>query len=142
MKYLVFIALYLVTFSAQKCGAQADQFNREIVVGITWYHSHEEDREDLKFYRPESYSFPPSRGRTGFKLLPDGSAIYKSIGPNDVPRDNKANWELSKDSTNLLLTIHNRASPNDSQRFEYKVVSCQENLVQLKSVDLDSKQTK
>lgn len=115
MKFLIFIAFYLVVFSAQKCNRQIDRFDSGSLIGITWYHSHEEDMNDLKFYRPKSYPFPPSKGRTGFQLLSDGSAIYKGIAPNDVPADRIGTWELSNDDTKLSINIGSKGKPTSDQ---------------------------
>lgn len=142
MKFLIFITFYLVTFSAHKCSGQIDRFDRGSLIGITWFHSHEEDQKDLRFYRPESYAFTPSRGRTGFQLLSDGSAIYKGIAPNDVPVDRIGKWELSNDNTKLSISIGDKGKPTSDQHFEYLIVSCQEDLLQLQSVDLGANQAK
>jgi hypothetical protein len=50
-----------------------------------WLHSREEDTGDEMVFRPESYDFPPARGRTGFELSPDGSVLDLGVGPTDRP---------------------------------------------------------
>src|SRR5438034_663791 len=44
-----------------------------------WLHSHEEDADAAKVYRPDDYPFPPARGRMGFELKPDGSLLEALI---------------------------------------------------------------
>jgi hypothetical protein len=66
---------------------------REAVVG-RWIHSHEEDTDEEMVYRPASYPFPPSRGRTSFELRPDGSYVELSPGPVDVPVESQGTWSL------------------------------------------------
>jgi hypothetical protein len=46
-----------------------------------WIHSHEEDTEDVKVYRPHDYVFPPTRGRTGFEIKENGEFIQYDIAP-------------------------------------------------------------
>lgn len=64
------------------------------IFGQTWLHSHEEDTPTEMVFRPASYSFPPSRGRTGFELRPDGSALAIGIAPTDGPQQGQAKWSL------------------------------------------------
>jgi hypothetical protein len=48
-----------------------------------WVHSREEDAEGLEVFRPDAFPFPPSFGRDGLELLPDGTLIQDDIGPAD-----------------------------------------------------------
>lgn len=66
-----------------------------------WVHSHEEDTEDEMVFRPATYGFPPSRGRTSFELRPDGTYVESSPGPVDVPEESRGQWALEDDR--LLL---------------------------------------
>ena len=72
----------------------------DAVVGH-WVHSHEEDTDAEMVFRPASYPFPPSRGRTSFELRPDGRYVERSPGPVDVPVESKGSWSLEGDR--LLL---------------------------------------
>ena len=72
----------------------------DAIVGH-WVHSHEEDTDAEMVYRPASYSFPPSRGRTSFELRDDGSYVERSPGPVDVPVESRGSWSLEGDR--LLL---------------------------------------
>ncbi len=58
-----------------------------------WVHSHEEDTEEAKVYRPGSYEFPPSRGREGFQVLEDGTFLYHAIAPADGNITKKGIWK-------------------------------------------------
>ena len=64
------------------------------LFGQRWLHSHEEDTPTEMVFRPASYSFPPSRGRTGFELRPDGSALAIGTAPADGPKQGQAKWSL------------------------------------------------
>lgn len=59
----------------------------------TWIHSHEEDTTEYRVYRPSTYPFPPSRGRSGFEFRPDGGFIRIDIGPTDRSQAVEGNWE-------------------------------------------------
>jgi hypothetical protein len=50
------------------------EIDREALVG-RWLHSYEEDSADALVFRPGDFDFPPARGRDGFELRDDGSAI-------------------------------------------------------------------
>jgi hypothetical protein len=67
-----------------------------------WVHSHEEDTEDEQVFRPASYAFPPSRGRSGLDLHPDGSYGESVPGPTDRPEETEGGtWELDGDTLEL-----------------------------------------
>ena len=71
-----------------------------------WVHSHEEDTADEQVFRPAGFAFPPSRGRRGFELRPDGSYAESAPGPSDRPEEASGTWELDDDT--LVL------SPSDA----------------------------
>ncbi len=50
-----------------------------------WAHSHEEDTASECVYRPASFAFPPSRGRSSFEIKPDGTMAGDAPGPVDRP---------------------------------------------------------
>ena len=59
-----------------------------------WVRSQEDDSGDELVFRPASYSFPPSRGRTSIELRPDGSYVECAPGPVDVPEEWTGRWSL------------------------------------------------
>ena len=68
-----------------------------------WIHSHEEDTPMEMVFRPATFPFPPSRGRQGFELRPDGTAMEIGIGPTDAPQKTQGSWKLEG---NDQSTIH------------------------------------
>jgi len=64
-----------------------------------WVHSHEEDTETEKVYRPASFAFPRSRGRAAMTLKPDGDLVETGIGPTDRPRQSQGTWKLDEGDT-------------------------------------------
>jgi hypothetical protein len=77
--------------------------NRKHVLHQHWVHSHEEDTDTEKVFRPATYNFPPSRGRKSFELKPDGSLVEHGIGPEDRARESKGTWKLEHDN---ILAFH------------------------------------
>jgi hypothetical protein len=71
----------------------ADKISRAVLHGH-WFHSHEEDTPTEMIFRPATFSFPPSRGRQGFELGPDGTATETGIGPTDALQKTQGTWEM------------------------------------------------
>ncbi|MBI5032002.1 MAG: hypothetical protein HZB51_15835 [Chloroflexi bacterium] len=65
----------------------------------SWIHSHEEDTETQMVFRPATFKFPPSRGRTGFELKAGGKLINRGIAPTDEPSETSGSWALENDNT-------------------------------------------
>jgi hypothetical protein len=80
-----------------------------------WVHSHEEDSETAKVFRPSSFAFPPSRGRTAFTLKSDGGLIEISIGPADRRQESQGSWQLEDDGT-LLFYEKARRKPKSTMK--------------------------
>lgn len=51
----------------------------------TWWHSFEEDHDDVAVYRPDGFGFPPARGRRGLEVDPDGTVVELGLGRDDTP---------------------------------------------------------
>ncbi|WP_400193721.1 hypothetical protein [Hymenobacter sp. B81] len=63
----------------------------------TWLHAHEEDQGDVLVYRPNTYAFPPSRGRTGFAFDANGLFTQYDIAPTDGLEGHKGQWRGQSD---------------------------------------------
>jgi hypothetical protein len=60
-----------------------------------WYHSFEEDRDDIIVYRPPHFPFPIARGRDGIEFRRDGEFIDWRIPPADgPPLAVKGRWQM------------------------------------------------
>jgi hypothetical protein len=75
-----------------------------------WIHSHEEDNTEKGYrtYRPSSYNFPPSRGRDGFEIKDDGTAIDHPIAPTDGNLTVQRRWKVQNDQ--LIIEDDKEAS--------------------------------
>jgi hypothetical protein len=58
----------------------------------TWLASREEDSGDTLVYRPNTYKFPPARGRTGFAIKPFGRFEQFDIAPTDGLAGREGTW--------------------------------------------------
>ena len=74
---------------------------RKHLIG-SWRHSHEEDSAEGLVYRPASFAFPPSRGRHGFELRKDGTAVDAAIAPADGNVASPATWTVDPDGAIVL----------------------------------------
>ena len=98
------LLLFVLLFGASLIGCQ-DKQNKgghpEELIGA-WIHSHEDDTEEVKVYRPASYNFPPARGREGFEIKEGGECIYHGIAPADGNTSEVASWSWDKDNKLLI----------------------------------------
>jgi hypothetical protein len=78
--------------SAERIPAMASDFEKRL-PGV-WRHSREEDTETESVYRPDSYDFPPARGRTGYEFRADHSCDYLGISPRDGSARQQCKWQL------------------------------------------------
>jgi hypothetical protein len=96
-----------------------------------WKHSHEEDSGDQMIFRPESFAFPPSRGRYGFELGSDGQALSLGPGPDDKGASQAGRWEWSG-SGRLHLNL------TDNSKQAYDVLSATDEKLVLRRLSPDA----
>lgn len=89
-----------------------------------WRHSFEEDRDGLIVYRPESFTFPPARGRSGIEFRHDGTFIKTNIGSTDIIKDYKSQWQIINPH-NLKVSIG-----KDEQNLE--IIECKSDLLKIR----------
>ena len=75
--------------------------SREALVGH-WVHSHEEDSEGVRVFRPRSFHFPPSRGRRAIDLRRDGTVGHTRPGPTDRRQASEGRWEIEGHALKLF----------------------------------------
>jgi hypothetical protein len=80
-----------------------------------WVHSHEEDTATETVYRPASFAFPRSRGRSAMALKPDGGLVETGIGPTDRPQESQGTWKLENADT-LSLYEKGKAKPKRTMK--------------------------
>jgi hypothetical protein len=94
MKYLSLLLLVFFGLTAATC--ERDMRHYTDLYDKTWLHSAEEDGPGYQVYRPNTYNFPPSRGRTGFALEEAGLFRLYAIAPTDGLEEHKGTWKLVK----------------------------------------------
>jgi len=80
-----------------------------------WVHSHEEDTATETVYRPASFAFPRSRGRSAMALKPDGGLVETGIGPTDRHQESQGTWKLENDDT-LSIYEKGQAKPKRTMK--------------------------
>ena len=64
------------------------------VVGVTWIRSFEDDKDGTQAYRPETYEFPPTRGREGWRFEEDGTLKKQAIAATDGYVSQRGKWSF------------------------------------------------
>ncbi|WP_231590685.1 lipocalin-like domain-containing protein [Hymenobacter terrenus] len=77
----------------------------------TWLVSREENSGDTLVYRPNTYTFPPSRGRTGFAIGPAGRFEQFDIAPTDGLAGRSGTW-TAEGNTRLHIHITEGEEPD------------------------------
>ena len=90
---LFFILLAAFTLSASTCNPEKGRVDLALIWDKGWYHSYEEDSAEFKAYRPETFNFPPARGRVGFKIQKDSTFIYYAIAAADGTEKQYGKWK-------------------------------------------------
>jgi hypothetical protein len=125
MKYASLLCVLCLLLLANTCRKKVEAE----LLGQTWLHSYEEDEDDLLVYRPNSYDFPPSKGRTGFVLERAGVAKQYAIAPTDGLEEQIGIWEYKDKSTVL---VHIQANGHSEQRYTMQVVSLKDSVLKLR----------
>ena len=93
----------------------------------TWLHSHEDDQGDIIVYRPNTYDFPPSRGRTGFTIEKDGTFKQYDIAPTDGLEEHTGKWE-ARDDDKIRIMFNEKSR----ESYEIEVISVEPNMLKIK----------
>ena len=92
-----------------------------------WLASHEENHGDTLVYRPNTYSFPPTRGRTGFAIGPFGRFEQFDIAPTDGLTCRPRTW--TADGANRLR-IH--LADGQAPDYTLEIISAERNVMRLR----------
>ena len=77
----------------------------------TWLSSREENNGDTLVYRPNTYAFPPARGRTGFAVKPFGLFEQFDIAPTDGLAGRPGTWTIDR-GTHLRIHLTDGQEPD------------------------------
>jgi hypothetical protein len=75
---------------------------REEWLRQEWVHSHEEDTDGARVFRPASFPFPPSRGRRAIDLRRADVLVQTGPGPADRPETVPGRWRVAGDTLTLM----------------------------------------
>jgi len=127
MKQLSLLFVLCLLLLASTCKKQ-DKLETEL-LGKTWLHSFEEDQADIIVYRPNTYDFAPSRGRTGFLLEKGGVAKQYDIAPTDGLEEHTGTWQLGDKNT---IVVHLPGNGRPEQHYNLEIVSLQDEVLKVR----------
>jgi hypothetical protein len=129
MRLFTLLACLSVALLAATCRpntSSAPQFQQ---LHRTWLHAQEEDQGDVLVYRPNTYSFPPSRGRTGFSFDPNGLFTQFDIAPTDGLEGRKGTWKPENSHT-LHIALDDKRDPD----YSLEIVSLEKDVLKVRRV--------
>jgi len=129
LKYICGLVLLGFSFMSTTCLRNSDQLS--LLYDKTWLHAVEEDSADVLVYRPNTYAFPPSRGRTGFGLEENGTFRLLSIAPTDGLEEHIGSWK--KKDKNILQVRFNENEPGN---FDLEIISARPDLIKARKINL------
>ncbi len=112
------------------------------VVGVTWIRSFEDDKEGAQAYRPETYKFPPARGREGWEFKKDETLTKQAIAPTDGYISQRGKWTFYTQKDKYILDIileivqENIDTKEDEkiERLSYEIVSVSDSILFVKPI--------
>lgn len=119
--YLAFFIILSVFLSANKCSKEIQKSD----IYNTWLHSFEEDNGDIKVYRPNTYNFPPARGRKGFTIARNGEFVLHEIAPTDGLDSKKGTWKMKGDKV-IEVTMN-----ESGEKFDLTIYALQDGVLSL-----------
>lgn len=129
MKYASLLCILCFLLLANTC-KKKETFESQL-LRKTWLHSFEEDQSDIITYRPNTYDFPPSRGRTGFALEEGGIIKQYNIAPTDGLVEQIGKWEFT-DNREILVTIPGNGKPDE--RYTIEIISLKDEVLKLRKL--------
>lgn len=136
MKILTFIGILTTISLVNRCSDEDAGDRLALIAGIRWFHSFEEDSGSIKTYRPESYAFPPARGRTGFRLEEDGQFVEYTIAPTDGTDSVMGFWKWADHGNSLRIVFpkdrRNQAKTGEKESYLLEWSEWNEEVIRLK----------
>ncbi|QCR25202.1 hypothetical protein [Pontibacter sp. SGAir0037] len=133
MKYtslLCILGLFLLAVTCKKSKLESELLQK------TWLHSYEEDQGDIMTFRPNTFDFPPSRGRTGFTMEKDGIIRQYEIAPADGLEEVTGHWELEGQDT--ILVKFDREEQSPEQDYRIKILSLKDQVLKIRRLPLQN----
>ncbi|RYU79709.1 hypothetical protein [Hymenobacter persicinus] len=96
----------------------------------TWLHAQEEDQGDVRVYRPNTYAFPPARGRTGFQFDHNGLFTQYDIAPTDGLEGRKGTWKADG-SSKIVISLDDKRDPD----YTLEIVSLDKDVLKVRRLE-------
>jgi hypothetical protein len=131
MRLLLLLASMSVFLLAGTCNTDSRSSSPQLKqLEGTWLHAHEEDQGDVRVYRPNTYAFPPSRGRTGFQFDHNGLFTQYDIAPTDGLEGRKGLWK-AEGSTTVRISLDDKKDPD----YKLEIVSLENGVLKVRRVE-------
>lgn len=130
MRLLAILCSLSVLLLAATCNNDPNTSRQLRQLERTWLHAHEEDQGDVRVYRPNTYAFPPSRGRTGFAFDHNGLFTQYDIAPTDGIEGRKGRWTAASDHS-VRITLDDRKDPD----YTLEIVSLENDVLKVRRVE-------
>ena len=130
MRLFTVFAFLSVLLLAATCNTESQTMTLKQLEG-TWLHAHEEDQGDVRVYRPNTYAFGPSRGRTGFAFDHNGLFTQYDIAPTDGIEGRKGRWTAQDDHT-IRISLDDKKEPD----YLLEIVSLENNVLKVRRKEL------
>jgi hypothetical protein len=130
MRLFSVLAALSILLLAATCQPNAKTSSRLKQLERTWLRSHEEEQGDVRVYRPNTYAFPPSRGRTGFAFDPNGLFTQLDIAPTDGLQGRKGTWKPENDHT-IRISLDDQKDPD----YRLEIVSLENDVLKVRRIE-------
>ncbi|QIX60819.1 hypothetical protein FY528_17085 [Hymenobacter lutimineralis] len=129
MRFSLLLACLSLVLMASTCTSSDPRRgnSRLLLLERTWLHAHEEDQGDLRVYRPNTYAFPPSRGRTGFAFEHNGLFTQYDIAPTDGLEGHRGQWKALTENQ-LSITLDDHSEPD----YQLEIVTLEPDLLKVR----------
>ncbi|SMB97046.1 hypothetical protein SAMN00120144_0269 [Hymenobacter roseosalivarius DSM 11622] len=127
MRLFSLLCCLSVLLLAVTCKPDPRKSPQLLLLEGTWLHAHEEDIENIEVYRPNTYSFGPSRGRTGFNFEHNGLFTRYDIAPTDGLEGRKGQWKAESENV-LHITFDSKDEPG----YRLEIVSLEKDLLKVR----------
>lgn len=144
MKLLTKLSLLFIfsLFAVLLMACQTEDIMKK-VIGVTWIRSFEDDKDGTQAYRPETYEFPPARGREGWKFEEDGTLKKQAIGAADGYVSQRGKWtfytQKDKPILEIILEIvqENIDTKQDEEveKLHYEIISASDSILFVKPIE-------
>lgn len=125
LSYLIIIPVLLFA----RCG-EAQRYESEDLIG-TWYHSVEEQTDDVMVFRPEGYELPRVRGREKMIFTRDHEYIYFQIAPTDGYLELKGDYKLDEKNNELVVTYQKY---DKTIKRKYRIIELGQDVLKMKMI--------